>query len=291
MALTSPGITLAIDALFGNLKPTLDVIRKMGMTDFSAGNPGVEVKPGATMKVPLSTVSEALEYNEDSNNYLTGGSTEYGTLTATHFLQGYDIKGENIDSGVSAPRIKQLFSARCAGGISLAALGVLKTSLNGVTTSTGVTIPASTGLADYTGMAGDVSWLNREAATLVVNGAEWSKIKAALHAKNLSGTKENAAAELGFREIVVLAGMTPRAVIVPAFSMGFIARVPAIIANYKESGAQTDPESGLSIGIVVADDQEHNRNIVNGDLWFGAIALSANAGATTAGIIKVGTSA
>lgn len=287
--ITAPGITLAIDALFGNMKPNVDVLRKMGMTDFSAEAPGLDIKPGTTMKVPLSTVTEALEYDEDSNNYLTGGDTEYGTLTATHFLQGYDIKGVDVDKGVNAPRIKQLFSYRCAGGCSMAMLGVLKTSLNGVTASTGVQIPDSPDLANYTGMAADLKWLHREMATLVVNGAEWSKIQAAMHAKNLSATKANAAEELGFASIVVLPGMKPRACIVPAFSMGFIGRVPAIVADYEQSGAETDPDSGLTIGLVVANDQEHNRKVINGDLWFGAIALSAPAAADSAGIIKVGT--
>lgn len=287
--ITAPGITLAIDALFGNLKPNVDVLRKMGMTDFSADAPGIDIKPGTTMKVPLSTVTEALEYNEDSNNYLTGGNTEYGTLTATHFLQGYDIRGVDVDKGVNAPRIKQLFSVRCAGGCSMAMLGVLKTSLNGVTASTGVQIPDDSALADYTGMAADLKWLHREMATLVVNGAEWSKIQAAMHAKNLSATKANAAEEIGFARIVVLPGMTPRACIVPAFSMGFIGRVPAVMADFEQAGAETDPDSGLTLGLVVANDQAHNRKVINGDLWFGAIALSANAAATEAGIIKVGT--
>ena len=61
MALTSPGLTLAIDALFGNIKPQLDLIRRLGATDFAAENPGVDIKPGTTMKMPLSTVSEALQ--------------------------------------------------------------------------------------------------------------------------------------------------------------------------------------------------------------------------------------
>lgn len=291
MAITAPGITLAIDALFGNMKPNVDVLRKMGMTDFSAEAPGLDIKPGTTMKVPLSTVTEALAYDATSNNYLTGGSTEYGTLTATHFLQGYDISGVDVDKGVNAPRIKQLFSVRCAGGCSMAMLGVLKTALNGVTASTGVTIPASSALSDYTGMASGCSWLHRELATLVVNGAEWSLIQAAMHAKNLSATKASAAEELGFANVVVLSGMTPRAVIVPAFSMGFLGRVPAIVADYEQAGSQTDPDSGLTLGLVVANDQGHNRKVINGDLWFGAIALSSNAGATTAGIIKVGTAA
>ena len=108
MALTSPGLTLAIDALFGNIKPQLDLIRRLGATDFAAENPGVDIKPGTTMKVPLSTVSAALAFDDDTNNYLTGGDTAYGTLTCTHFLQGYDMRGTNIDAGVNAPRIKQL---------------------------------------------------------------------------------------------------------------------------------------------------------------------------------------
>ena len=75
----------------------------------------------------------------------------------------------------------------------------------------------------------------------------------------------------------------------PPSSVGFIARVPEIIARYAQAGAETDPESGLSIGIVVADDQAHNREVVNADLWFGCALLSANAEATKAGVIKVGT--
>ena len=77
----------------------------------------------------------------------------------------------------------------------------------------------------------------------------------------------------------------------PVSSIGFMGRVPAIVADYKETGIETDPDSGLAIGIVVANDQEHNRVVVNGDLWFGVCAKSANAGATEAGIIKVGTQA
>ena len=95
--------------------------------------------------------------------------------------------------------------------------------------------------------------------------------------------------ELGFRDVIVVPGMTARAVIVPVSSIGFMGRVPAIVADYKETGVETDPDSGLAIGIVVADDQKLNRVVVNGDLWFGVCAKSANAGATEAGIIKVGT--
>ena len=61
------------------------------------------------------------------------------------------------------------------------------------------------------------------------------------------------------------------------------------MADYEQAGAETDPDSGLTLGLVVANDQEHNRKVINGDLWFGAIALSAKADATEAGIIKVGT--
>ena len=161
--------------------------------------------------------------------------------------------------------------------------------LNGTTASTGVKIVASPTLAQYDALAADVTWLDKLNSALVVNGAEWAKIKGVLHGAHLSATQQAAAEELGFRDVIVVPGMTPRACIVPVSSIGFIGRVPAIVANYKEAGAQTDPDSGLSIGIVVADDQEHNRIVVNGDLWFGACVKSANAAATEAGIIKVGT--
>lgn len=291
MALTSPGLTLAIDALFGAIKPQLDLIRRIGATDFAAENPGVDIKPGTTMKMPLSTISAALAFDESTNNYLTGGNTEYGTLTATHFLQGYDMKGVNIDQGVNAARIKQLFSMRAAAGLSLAMRNTLKTALDGTTVSTGVTLKATPTLEDYDALAAGKDWLDKRSSTLCVNGTEFAKIKAIMHAAHLSATEKSIAEELGFRDVVVVPGMTARAVIVPQSSIGFLGRVPAIIADFKEYGTETDPDSGLSIGIVVASDQKTNKIVVNGDLWFGACALSANAAATTAGIIKVGTAA
>ncbi len=289
MALTSPGLTLAIDALFGHIKPQLDLICRLGATDFSKDAPGVDVKPGTTMKVPLSSVAAATAFDAATNNYLTGGNTTYGTLTATHFLQGYDLSGTNIDEGVNAPYIKQLFSKRCAVGLSMSMQNTLKTALDGTTISTAVKIAAAPTLAQYDALAADVAWLDRTNAALVVNGAEWAVIKSILHAAHLSATPEAAAAELGFRDVIVLPGMTARACIVPVSSIGFIGRVPAIAASYKEVGTEVDPDSGLAIGIVVADDQAANKIVVNGDLWFGAAVVSANAGATTAGVIKVGT--
>lgn len=289
MALTSPGLTLAIDALFGAIKPQLDLIRRIGATDFAEENPGVDIKPGTTMKMPLSTISAALAFDEETNNYLTGGNTGYGTLTATHFLQGYDMKGVNIDQGVNAPRIKQLFSMRAAAGLSLAMRNTLKTALDGTTVSTGVTLKATPTLEDYDALAAGKDWLDKRSSTLCVNGTEFAKLKAVMHAAHLSATEKSIAEELGFRDVVVVPGMTARAVIVPQSSIGFLGRVPAIIADFKEYGTETDPDSGLSVGIVVASDQKTNKIVVNGDLWFGACALSSNAAASTAGIIKVGT--
>ena len=108
MALISPGLVLAVPATFGFIKPQLDLIRRLGATDFSAEDPGLKSEPGVTVKYPLSVVSKALAFDDDTNNYLTGGNTEYGELTATHFLQGYDMRGTDIDKGQNAARIKQL---------------------------------------------------------------------------------------------------------------------------------------------------------------------------------------
>ena len=52
MALTSPALTLSIETLFGHIKPALDLIDALGPTDFSSDAPGIEIKPGATTKVP-----------------------------------------------------------------------------------------------------------------------------------------------------------------------------------------------------------------------------------------------
>ena len=291
MALTSPGLTLATEALFGHIRPALDIIDALGPTDVSDGAPGLEVKPGATIKVPLSTVSAASAFNASSNNYLTGGDTDWASLTAAHYLQGFDVTGVNIDQGVNAARIKQLFSKRAGVGIAMAAKAAIVSALDGTTASTGVKIVASPTLAQYDALATAVNWYDPTEACLVVNGTEYAKIKAVMHGANLSATPESIAAELGFRKVIVLGSMTARACIVPYSSIGFIARVPTLIASYKESGVETDETSGLSVGIVVADDQATNKEVVNADLWFGVAAVSANAAATTPGIIKVGTQA
>ena len=136
MALTSPALTLAVEAMFGNIKPTLNALKKLGVTDFSAEKPAVEIKPGMTIKVPVSSVSAASEYNASTNNYRTGGDTDWATLTAKHYLQGFDITGVNVDQGVDASRMKQLFTARAGTGIAMAIQNVVKTSIDGVKTST-----------------------------------------------------------------------------------------------------------------------------------------------------------
>lgn len=65
MAITSPGVTLAIDALFGCVKPQLDILNRLGPTDFSKEAPGVDIKPGATIKVRLSTVQAAQAFDPE----------------------------------------------------------------------------------------------------------------------------------------------------------------------------------------------------------------------------------
>ena len=289
MALTNPGITMAVHALFANIKPALDLIDALGPTDFSAAEPGLDVKPGTTVKYPLSTVSAALAFDDNTHTSLTGGATDWGQLTATHFLQGYDLRGTNIDAGVDAGRIQQLFTARAGTGIAMAAVGAIKTALDGTTASTAVKLPAAPTLAQYDALASAKDWYDASNATLVLNGAEWALLTSVMHAAHLSATPAAVAEELGFRKVVYVPGLAARALIVPFSSVGFIARVPAIVAKYISAGTVTEPDSGLQIGIVVADDQAHNRIVANADLWFGCVALSANAAATTQGVIKVGT--
>lgn len=293
MALTSPGLTLAVPAMFGNIKPAISTLTRIGMTDFSADAPATDVNPGATVKVPVSSVSAASEYNASTNNYLTGGTTKWATLTASHYLQGFDVSGVNIDEGVDAAKVRQLFAIRAGKGIASAVLGNLRDALDGVTASTAVTIPAvaSVTISDYLGLSACKAWLNGQDSVLAVNGAEYAKIKAVFAAQNVIGDDKALASFLGFADLVCVAGMTARAVIVPNGSVGFIGRVPTVVARYLESGTQLDEDSGLAVGIVVADDQSANRLVVNADLWFGTTVLSAPANAATAGAVKVGTNA
>lgn len=286
MALQSPAVTLAVEAMFGNVRPALDTVKKLGMTDFSAAAPGVDVKPGVTLKVPVSSVTAALEYNASSNNYLTGGSTDWATLTAKHYLQGFDLHGTNIDEGVNADRIKQLFTARAGAGIALAIRSVIASALDNVETSTAVTF--GTDAESLIAMGDSVSWLDKAASVLAVSGTKLATIKAALAAKNIvASSLTELAGYLGFADLVVVPGLAADAAIVPANSIGFMARVPAIVADYKEVGVETDSESGLSVGIVVASEQATNRLVANADLWFGCTVLGSAAGAAKPGVIKL----
>lgn len=293
MALTSPALTLATEAMFGNIKPALDLLKRLGPTDFSAGAPEYVVKPGATIKVPVSSIAAAQAYNDSTNNYLTGGATDWASLTCAHYLQGFDISGVNVDQGVDKARMEQLFTKRAGTGIAYAVQGATASALDGATASTGVQIPAvgSATLDSYMGLATAKSWYTGFGSALVVNGTEYANIKSLFAAKGIVGFEAQLASYLGFKDLIVVPGMTARAVIVPDGSMGFLGRVPALIANYPESGVETDADTGLSVGIVIADDQAHNKRVANADLWFGAYLISANAAASTAGAIKVGTSA
>lgn len=292
--MNSPALSLAIPALFGAIKPTLTAVKKLGFTDFSAAAPTIDIKPGATIKVPVSSISAAVAYNESTNNYLTGGSTDWATLSATHYLQGFDITGTNLDQGVDAAKVKQLFSVRAGAGIAAAIQNACKSALDSVTASTAVKIHAASTVTvdEYLALGDGVDFLDKATSVLAVNGAELASIKAKLAANHIvTANLTEIGQMLGFADCVLIPGMTARACIVPASSMGLMARVPAIIADYKEVGTETDEDTGLSVGIVVASDQAKNRLICNGDIWFGATVQSANAAATTAGVIKVGTAA
>lgn len=293
MPLTSPALTLAIEAMFANIKPTLDAVKKLGVTDFSTENPSVDIKPGSTIKVPVSSVKAASEYNETSNNYLTGGDTDWANLTATHYLQGFDITGTNVDQGVNASRVKQLFAARAGSGIAMAIQNAIKSAIDGTTAATasaGKLAAIGTVTADaYLALGDGIGFLDKPTSVLAVNGAELASIKAKFAAINITGTMTELAQYMGFKDMVLIPGMTARAAIVPANAIGFLARVPTIIADFKEVGVETDPDTGLSVGVVVASDNAKNRIIVNADLWFGCTVQSANAGLTTAGVVKIAT--
>jgi len=293
MAISSASLVAANDALFGDITPVINAIKKLGCYDFTDGAPAHEVKPGSTVKVQIQAVTAASAFNASTNNYLTGGSTGWATLTASHYLQGFDVGGADLDSGHvrDVQKIRQNFTVRASKGIAAAIQGNIKAALDGATASTGVTIAAAASMtfAQLCALAASTDWLNKETSVLAVNGTELANIRRACAAVNLAGTPTELAQYLGFKDILLVPGMTARGCIVPGGSVGFLGAVPTPVARYLEAGTETDEDTGLSIGIVVADDQGGNRIVVNGDLWFGTALISSNAGATTAGVIKYGT--
>lgn len=290
--LNSPAILLAMEAMFGNIKPALNVIKRLGTMDFSSEAPTMDIKPGATIKIPVSSVDAASEYHATDNNYRTGSDTAWAVLVAKHFLKGYDLTGVDIDKGVNAGRVKGLFTSRAGSSIAAAALGTVSSALDGTTTSTAVKCPAvgTATLDDYINLAHAKDWLNPATSVLAVKGTEMANIKKLFYGNSIAGSEQELASFLGFKDMLVVPGLTDtRMCIVPEGALGCLARVPTYVARYLESGAETDPDTGLSVGIVVADDQDHNRLIVNGDIWFGTAVQSCAQAATTAGIINVGT--
>lgn len=295
MAITSLALSMSIEAMFGAAKPATDTLQKLGSVDFSDAAPGIDIKPGSTIKVPFSTVKEAVAFKSKQevdaagsgtvNNYLTGGTTSYGDLAATHYLQGFDVSGTDIDKGVNAPRLKNVFAKRAGMGIALACMGAVRTALDGLNaysgggtlTATSANSGAGATVADYLGLAGTITWLDKTTSVLAVNGATLADIKAKLAAVNVvPASLKELANYLGFLDVVLIPGMTARAAIVPCGTFGSIARVPSVFADYKEFGVETDEDSGLSVGIVVANDQGDNRQVVNADLWFGCITAKAS---------------
>lgn len=289
MALSSPALTLAVPALFGNVKPVLNAIKRLGPTDFSADAPEFAVKPGATVKVPVASITAAAEYNESTNNYGTGGATDWASLTAKHYLKGFDVSGTNIDQGVDQQKIEQIFALRAGSGIAYAIQSATAAALDSCTASTGVTLPAKAALSDYLKLNGAKDWFDGLLTVLALNGSEYANLKSLLAEAGIVGDDRQVAGVLGFKDVLLVPGMAARACVVPEGSLGFLGRVPALVADYAEDGVETDPDTGLSVGIVVNADRDHNRRIVNADIWFGVYAISSPATAVSAGVIKVGT--
>ena len=218
MAITLSGIALSIEEMFANIRPATDKLMKLGSVDFSDAAPAYDIKPGATVKVPLSTIAAASAFNTSSNHYGTGGATSFGDLTATHYLQGFDLSGEDLDKGVNASRMKNLFARRAGGGIAMAAMGAVKTALDAVTANTTVTLNSTMAnrvVGDYLNLAGGLTWLDKTTSVLAVNGATLANIKSLLAAINVTPVSLTELAQyLGFRDIVLIPGMTASAVIV-----------------------------------------------------------------------------
>lgn len=289
MALSSPSVVTAIPAFFGAIKPAVDFLKRLGVTDFAKTQP--LAAPGATTKIPVASIAAASAYDASSNNYGTAGDTAWATISPVHFTKGFDVTGAVCDEGLDADRLKQIFSLRAAGSIAAGVQANVAGVLDGVTTSTGVTVAAaaSATLADYMSLAGCKSWLNPAATVLAVGGTDYAKIRALCVGAGIAGDDKLIGQMLGFKDLVLVPQMTDRMCLVPDGALAFYTRVPQLIADYKESGVETDPESGLSVGFFVNSKADTNTLIVGADLWFGAAHQDCAAAATAPGIINVGT--
>lgn len=274
-SICSPALTLSVEALFGRVNPAIAELSKIGWTDFSNEAPEYAVKPGATLTIPIADTAMASEFGatfEDGtkNNYLHGGATSWVDLTAKHWLNGFDISGVDIDNGVNAQKMKNLFAIRAGDGIARSMLDQVKTYLNSFT-ATPVEVSGE-GLSKFYALASAVDDASK--CVLVMSGTVLAEIKGAFAEKNIVADNKELASFLGFKDISVIPGVggdTFQIVAVPETCFGVIGRVPTLIANYMEKGTQTDEGTGFSIGICVADDQANNRQVVNADFWFGVV--------------------
>lgn len=275
MAIQSPALSVGLATLFGDIRPALDVVKRLGGSyDFSDGPDGIVLAPaGETVKVPISSVNAAGVYNATTNNYFTGADTDWASMTPTLYLKGFDISGVDVDKGCDAKKFENLFTRRASKSIGAAILAAVPTVFGApVSTSRAYTI------ADLMQIGAEYSWLDKSRAALVVNGATFGKIKAAF-ATAQTFTKQEITEALGFREIVVMPCGADEWHVIPDGAFGMRAAVPTAVAKYAETGVETDEESGFSVGIKVANDEAHNRIIVNVDCWFGMWTIMGSSSA------------
>ena len=84
---------------------------------------------GALVRAGLIKNRFAYQSKKDMRNAINKGDVQYADYHISHFPM-------NIDQGVNAARVKQLFSKRCGAGIALAVRNAIRTALDGTTAST-----------------------------------------------------------------------------------------------------------------------------------------------------------
>lgn len=285
----SAALSASVGELFAKATPALAKVAQLGFTDFAATAPEFYIAPNATIKAPLFGSGVAAAFAAGSNDFLSG-SEQTGTMTASNLLIGHSITGQTLDGIDGAPRIKQIFAARAGMGLGAGAIALACTALDSASTSS-INIPAigTVTLAQYQGLVNKKDWIQPALSVLVLNGAEMANVKALFAANGVIATPEELAAYLGFAAVVCMP-TTARAFIIPEGCFGMLGRVPTLVANYRESGVEVDPETGLAVNIVVADDQASNKIKVSANAWLAAgIKSYSSSAATVPGVIKIGT--
>lgn len=224
------------------------------VTDFSAD----AVAPGSTLKIGVNSVTQAATFDSSSNNYATGKeSISFASVSMSHFVDSEKFTDAQL---LEVPEnVFNKAAAACARGITLAISDAIDdTFVAASMTGTALTVPHDGSLtkADIAGLSAQTD-ADAARCVLVFNRAYYAKCLALLDAAVYGGAEAIRAGRLdagvyGFKSIqwaklpdTIVGAVVPENGIVIAGRA-----VPCYSkAAYSDYRLETDPETGLTIGL------------------------------------------